>query len=221
MRDFPGIILVATIWAYWFGVGIMIARVRREARNLAGLVPEQRDQRFMIWLAWLPLVVAWIVIPYLALAHPRGRWAVWVFERPEHGYEALRWVAALCAVASLLATSVCWSRMGRHWRMDVSSASKSELITDGPFAYVRHPIYSLARLLMVSSVVILPTWPMLGLAVLHFVLTQLKARQEEEHLSRVHGAASRAYAARTGRFLPRPLPHRSPRARPAQPGDEP
>ena len=33
---------MATIWAYWFGVGMMIARVRRETRTLAGLVPEQR-----------------------------------------------------------------------------------------------------------------------------------------------------------------------------------
>jgi len=221
MRDFPGIILVATIWAYWLGVGIMIARVRRETRNLAGLVPEQRDQRLTIWLAWVPLVLAWIVIPYLALAHPRGRWSVWMFERPELGYEALRWAAALCAVASLLATSTCWSRMGRHWRMDVSSASKGKLITDGPFAYARHPIYSLARLLMVCSVVVVPTWPMLGLALLHFALTQLKARQEEEHLSRVHGAAYDAYAARTGRFLPRPSPPRSSRPREARPGEEP
>ena len=57
MRDFPGILLVATIWAYWFGVGAMIARVRRETHTLAGLVPEQRQERWL-WLLWVPLVAA-------------------------------------------------------------------------------------------------------------------------------------------------------------------
>lgn len=203
MRDFPGIILVATIWAYWFGVAMMIARVRRETRTLAGLVPEQRQERLM-WLIWVPLVAAWIVVPYLALEHTHGHWAVPRFARSDTAYGTLRWVAALCALASLLLTSVCWSRMGRHWRMAVSIARKGELITDGPFRYVRHPIYVLSRLLMACSVVVVPTWPMLALAVVHFGLTELKARHEERHLSNVHGAAYRDYVAGTGRFLPQP-----------------
>jgi protein-S-isoprenylcysteine O-methyltransferase Ste14 len=210
MRDFPGIILVATIWAYWFGVAMMIARVRRETQTLAGLVPEERQERLM-WLIWVPLVVAWIVIPYLPLEHTRGHWALPLFARSNAAYGTLRWVAALCALLSLLLTSVCWSRMGRHWRMDVSIARKGELITDGPFRYVRHPIYVLSRSLMGCSVVVVPTWPMLALAVVHLGLTELKARHEEQHLSSVHGAAYRDYVARTGRFLPRlrPAQHRS------------
>jgi protein-S-isoprenylcysteine O-methyltransferase Ste14 len=210
MKDFPGVILVATVWAYWFGIGMMIVRVRRETRTLAGLVPEQRPERLM-WLFWVPLVVAWIVIPYLAVVHVRAPWAVAAFWRSDPGYAGLRWGAALCAVLSLLLTSVCWSRMGRHWRMDVTTASKGELITDGPFRYVRHPIYALSRSLMACSVVVVPTWPMLALAVVHFGLTELKARHEERHLSGVHGTAYRDYVARTGRFLPRlrPALHRS------------
>jgi protein-S-isoprenylcysteine O-methyltransferase Ste14 len=203
LRDFPGIILVATIWAYWFGVGMMIARVRRETRTLAGLIPEQRQERLM-WLIWVPFVVAWIVIPYLALVHARAPWAIEVFWRSDPGYASLRWVAALCAVGSLLLTSRCWSRMGGQWRMDVGIARQGELITDGPFRYVRHPIYALSRLLMACSLVVVPTWPMLALALVHFGLTELKARHEELHLSSVHGAAYRDYVARTGRFLPRP-----------------
>jgi protein-S-isoprenylcysteine O-methyltransferase Ste14 len=64
---------------------------------------------------------------------------------------------------------------------------------------------------MGCSVVVVPTWPMLALAVVHLGLTELKARHEEQHLSSVHGAAYRDYVARTGRFLPRlrPAQHRS------------
>ena len=200
MRDFPGILLVATIWAYWFGVGVMIAHARHDTKRLAGLVPELRAEQYL-WLLWVPLVAAWIVLPYLALTHTTGPWAVPAFTHQNTGYALLRWLGALGAIASLLLTSLCWARMGRHWRMDVGR-QKGELITDGPFRYLRHPIYALSRLLMLCSVAIVPTWPMLGLGVVLFVLTEVKARYEERHLSALHGEAYRDYLARTGRFLP-------------------
>ena len=210
MRDFPGIVLVATIWAYWLGIGIMITRVRKGTHTLAGLVPEQRLERYL-WLVWVPLVVAWIVLPYLAFMHPAFASA---FVRQSEGYALLRWLAAGGALACLLLTSLCWSRMGRNWRLDVSTKSHAELITDGPFAYVRHPIYALQRLHMLCSVVVVPTWQMTGLAVVHFCLTQVKARNEERHLLAVHGSAYRDYVARTGMFFPRRGRHPPPQGTP-------
>ena len=64
--DLPAVILVATIWSYWFGIGVMIVRARRKTRDLKGLVPEQEFERAM-WVIWIPLVIAWIVLPWLAL----------------------------------------------------------------------------------------------------------------------------------------------------------
>ena len=211
MRDLSGTLLVATIWAYWFGVGIMIGRTRRDTHRLGGLLPEQRPEQ-LLWLLWVPLVAAWNVVPYLALTHGQGPWALSAFARQE-SYELVRWLAVLCALASLLATSLCWARMGRHWRMDVGT-EKGELITDGPFRHVRHPIYALQRLLMFASLAIVPTWPMFALVAVHFVLTQVKARYEERQLTAVHGSAYRDYAERTGRFVPawRIWKHRTPAA---------
>ena len=205
MKDLPGVILVATIWAYWFGVGIMIVRVRRQTHTLAGLVPEHRLEQYL-WLLWVPLVAAWIVVPYLALVNRAAPWTVPSFARASSGYSVVRWLAAAVGVCALLLTSVCWSRMGRNWRMAVSKAKKGELITDGPFRFVRHPIYALSRLLMACSALVLPNWPMLALLLVHFVLTQVKARTEEEHLLLSHGDAYRDYRAHTGGFLPRLRP---------------
>jgi protein-S-isoprenylcysteine O-methyltransferase Ste14 len=202
MKDLAGVLLTATVWSYWFGVGLMILRARRETHRLAGLVPEQPVEKLM-WILWLPLVALWILLPYLALLRHQGLvGAVPAFARGD-GYAVLRWVAAAGAVACLLLTSVCWSRMGRHWRMDVSLHGEMPLITDGPFRYVRHPIYTLSMLLMICSVVVMPTVPMLVIAIVHLVLMQLKARHEERHLLRLHGEAYRNYLARTGRFFPK------------------
>jgi protein-S-isoprenylcysteine O-methyltransferase Ste14 len=126
-----------------------------------------------------------------------------VFVHQSAGYVALRWIAAVCALICLLLTSVCWSRMGTHWRMAVSVKGEEELITDGPFRHVRHPIYALSMLLMICSAIVVPTVPMLVVAIVHLVLMQLKARNEENHLLAVHGDLYRRYLARTGRFLPK------------------
>jgi len=202
MKDLPGVLLTATVWTYWFGVGLMILRARRETHRLAGLVPEEALER-LLWLVWMPLVGLWIVLPYLALGRDQGLvGSVPAFTRG-HAYAALRWIAAICAVVCLLLTSVCWSRMGRHWRMDVSLKGEEALITDGPFRYVRHPIYALSMLLMVCSAVVVPTVPMLLIAAVHLALMQIKALHEEKHLLGVYGEVYRRYVARSGRFFPR------------------
>ena len=202
MRDLPGVLLTATIWAYWLGVGMMIVGAHRKTHRLAGLVPEQRLERFM-WIVWVPLVAAWVSLPFLALVRTHALLAMPVFVHQSAAYAWLRWIAAVCAVICLLLTSVCWSRMGTHWRMDISLKGEEELITDGPFRHVRHPIYALSMLLMICSAVVVPALPMLVVAIAHLVLNYFKARNEENHLLTVHGDLYRRYLARTGRFFPK------------------
>jgi protein-S-isoprenylcysteine O-methyltransferase Ste14 len=201
MKDVPLVVLIATIWAYWLGVAIMINRVRHRNRKLVGLVPEQRVER-LLWLIWVPLVAAWMFLPYAALSRADAPWALPAFAREGGGYGSVRWAAAAVAVFCLLGTVKCWLRMGDDWRMDVG-ARKTDLITDGLFARIRHPIYAFSMLLMICSALIVPTLPMIAIAAVHLALMNIKARNEEEHLTAVHGDRYRRYVARTGRFFPR------------------
>ncbi len=202
MRDIPGTLLAATIWTYWIGVGVMIARVNRRSRRLGGLVPEQRLERYL-WLLIVPVVAAWIVLPYLALV----RRSVWLhtpaFALTQPEYSILRWVAAACAVLCLILTAWCWARMDLNWSMAVSDQHRGELIADGLFARVRHPIYALSVMLMICSAIVVATPLMVAVAMLHIVLMDVKARNEERHMLRVHGDAYARYLRRTGRFVPR------------------
>jgi protein-S-isoprenylcysteine O-methyltransferase Ste14 len=93
--------------------------------------------------------------------------------------------------------------MGDSWRIGVDETAATELVTDGPFAVVRNPIFaamlptSAGLVLMVPSAVALA-----GLAAL-LVALELQVRiVEEPYLARVHGAGYAAYARRVGRFLP-------------------
>jgi protein-S-isoprenylcysteine O-methyltransferase Ste14 len=81
----------------------------------------------------------------------------------------------------------------------------SRLCTRGPFRFVRHPMYAAWISLIVPGVVlILNRWVgVLWLAALHPLWHGL-VRREEHTMEGLFGEAYRRYAARTGRFLPRP-----------------
>jgi protein-S-isoprenylcysteine O-methyltransferase Ste14 len=202
VRDLPTVLLTATIWTYWFCAGVMIRRVRRKTRKSAGVVPEQGLERLM-WIIWVPLIVAWIVLPYLAISRTAPLLAVPEFARAEPALVAVRWGAAICAIFCLALTIECWLRMGKSWRIAVMPRDRTELVTDGLYGFIRHPIYALSILLMLCSAVVVATLPMLAVAVLHIALMLIKARNEERFLLQSHGDAYAAYCRKTGRFFPR------------------
>ena len=200
MPDIPLLVVALTISAYWLRVGAMVVRARRRQHRDVGLIPERAGERVM-WLVFVPLVLAWCALPWLALTRTQGWLAVPAFARNEGVYAALRWLFALVAVGCLAFTIDCWRRMGRNWRMDISERNTA-LVTEGLFARIRHPIYAFSIAMMLATAIVLPTPAMLAIAGVHIVLMNVKARSEEAHLARMHGEAYARYVARTGRFLP-------------------
>ena len=116
-------------------------------------------------------------------------------------------VGALCAVAGgqLLALAGAL-RLGRELRPHPQPSGGAVLRTDGPYARVRHPIYT-GLWLGAAGVAVLRTRPepLLAVGILAGIL-QGKARYEERLLRARFGAAYETYAARVPRFAPRLWP---------------
>lgn len=201
MHDVPLLIVALTISAYWARVGAMVIRARHRQHQDVGVIPERAAERAM-WLVLVPVVVAWCALPWLALGRDHGLLAVPAFARDGVAAAIVRFAAAAAAVACLALTVRCWRRMGRDWRMDISDRNTS-LITDGLFARIRHPIYAFGIAMMIATAVVLPSLPMVAVALVHMALMNIKARNEEAHLIGMHGAAYARYVERTGRFMPR------------------
>jgi protein-S-isoprenylcysteine O-methyltransferase Ste14 len=202
MNDLPAVIVAVTISAYWFGVGVMIVRVKRHSRAIPILSPKQPLERVM-GAIFVPVVALWVLLPWLAQAGTRPLLAIPALAEQVPVYGACRWLAAIVAVLCLIATARCWARMGKDWRMAVAVDEKTNLITDGPFSRIRHPIYAFQILLMICTLVVVPTVPMLAVAVAHIALMNVKARNEERHLLQTQPVDYSRYVQRTGRFFPR------------------
>jgi protein-S-isoprenylcysteine O-methyltransferase Ste14 len=105
--------------------------------------------------------------------------------------------------AGVAATLGAQLSMGRSWRMGVEHDARTELVVHGPFRLVRNPIYTAMLLAMGGITALSPSPAALVAYALMFIGLELQVRAvEEPYLLRVHGDTYRAYAARTGRFLP-------------------
>lgn len=78
---------------------------------------------------------------------------------------------------------------------------RNQLITSGPFAVVRHPLYTAVALLVLPWIgFLLDTWLGVVIGLVVYVASRVFSPREEERLSRAFGPAWEAY--RAGVMLP-------------------
>ena len=103
-------------------------------------------------------------------------------------------------------TTAVWARieLGRNWGTPMSQQEDPELVTGGPYAYVRHPIYSGIILGMIGSAIghsVAWTLPLVLFGA-YFIYS---ARREEEFMCRQFPDSYPAYMQRTNMLVPNVL----------------
>jgi protein-S-isoprenylcysteine O-methyltransferase Ste14 len=114
---------------------------------------------------------------------------------------------ALVLTLPALAFGVWILRHNRIGNFNIRPELKSgaQLITDGPYALVRHPMYVAVLWLGLCAVVLYASSAALLLWGLLYLVLDRKAALEESYL-RIHFSDYEAYANKVWRFLPRRLP---------------
>jgi protein-S-isoprenylcysteine O-methyltransferase Ste14 len=175
------------------------------------------------WLAWL-LYWFWSARGVKAAAREDGWAAMLAYRAPvvlgfalllglgRHGGGLYRlWPAAaawLPALGWLLTLAglvlACWARyvLGRNWSATVQLKQDHELVTDGPYRRIRHPIYTGILLGVLGSG--LAIGDLRGLLALLLVGGGfwLKLRHEEAWMRERFGAAYEAYMRRSWALVP-------------------
>ena len=116
----------------------------------------------------------------------------------------LRWTGDGSALLGF--TMLQWAQhtMGRNWSDTPRMMKEQALVTDGPYHWVRHPIYTAFVMILGASLLISANW-LIGLAWLGMVALEVlsRVRFEEALMLEYFGAAYSEYMKHTGRFLPK------------------
>lgn len=164
-----------------------------------GVKKARRDRAWRREVTWR-LVAATLVV--LALQFPPLRQALrhpWATGAGASGLRRSVGVA-LCAGGVGLAI---WARacLGRNWGMPMSRKEDPELITSGPYAWVRHPIYTGMLLALLGSAVDWGAfWSLAFVGALVYFL--VSARTEEKLLAAQFPEQYPAYRQRTWMLVP-------------------
>lgn len=176
---------------YWGGVVVNAVRIRRRTGKTPSVEPRGAID-WILWAAWLTLIVLWAGSPWFA--GPEDRF----FDFP-----ATRIAGIAVACVAVAETWRCYRILGNAWAISVNESRTTELVRSGSYGVVRHPIYSLQWLLLFGVFLAHPTAPVLAALVLLTLAMQWKARIEERKLGELFGEAYEEYSRETGRFVPR------------------
>lgn len=186
-------LLFIAIYAAFFGVRI---RYRLES---ARRKPEQRHQaEGMATKILIIAIFGYIVsIVLYMLAVPWTSWSQ--IAMPSW----LRWLGVIGATSSVPLVAWTHRTLGRQYSAELAIQKKHVLVTTGPYARTRHPMYTALNMFSFSMALTTSNLLVLLFAALVIVPFPWIARKEEKMLLETFGEDYREYMERTGRFFPR------------------
>lgn len=116
------------------------------------------------------------------------------------------WVVSLGAAATVAGVALAiWARwhLGKNWSAEVTIRKEHALIRSGPYARIRHPIYTGLLLALAGTALTIGEYRGLVALGIFLIGWMRKATKEERFLTQEFGAAFEEHKKVTGFFLPR------------------
>jgi protein-S-isoprenylcysteine O-methyltransferase Ste14 len=113
------------------------------------------------------------------------------------------WLGLFFAIAALVMFRLTHRALGRNWSVSLDVREGHQLVTDGIYRKVRHPMYSAFWLWAVAQALLLPNWVagfsgIVGFGILFFG----RVAREERMMLDTFGDRYREYMVRTYRVVP-------------------
>ena len=169
---------------------------RRRAERQGGAMRTTEGQRLVVLLRLLGLLVLAPVVGYLI--HPS--WVSWARLGLSEG---IRWLAAAVALGLLPIFYWIFSSIGNNISPTQATRQDHQLVTHGPYRWVRHPLYSFGFVLVLALTLLTDLWWLAVAMLPPLAILLWRTPIEEARLVETFGDAYRAYMRQTGRFWPR------------------
>jgi protein-S-isoprenylcysteine O-methyltransferase Ste14 len=179
------------------GMGISSHFRLKADRDTGEKIPRQVDGTFFMTIIRFGGLILWLS-PFVYLINPG--WMAWSkIGLPEW----VRWLGVMLGVAVVLGIYWLFSSIGSGITPTSATRKEHELVTTGPYRWVRHPLYTIGSSMFIAFGMIADNWFVMLLGILAFFAMASRTPKEEANLIEKFGDEYREYMKHTGRYLPK------------------
>lgn len=191
------VLRVLAILIFLVGAGIS-SHFRRKADRETGEKVSLKEEGWPITIALRVIgITLWLCV-FTWMINPSWLAGLQV-ELPDWA----RWLGVFLGLVSLCLAYWIFRSLGTNVTPTVSTRSSAQLVTRGPYRWVRHPLYVMGLISYLGFALLAENWFIALLSVLVFLILSIRTPKEEAKLVEKFGDDYRVYMQRTGRFVPR------------------
>ena len=188
----------------WFFVGIFLTTLfisgyfRRKARKSGEAIPRAREGKLTLLLRLIFAVPFYLsFIAYMV----NPSWLHWSsLSLPAWP----RWLGVALGLGTLPVLYWVVSSLGKNISETVLTKEDHQLVKQGPYRWVRHPLYSVATIMFVSLGLVADNWFIIAMAIAIIIgMALVLIPKEEARLIEKFGAEYYEYKKRSGMLAPR------------------
>jgi len=190
-------ILLVVLYAMFFGVRVYYRFVKPKRAETETGIEETKafgKAEAVISIAILGYFGS-IILYMLNLS-----WFVWA-QIPAYP-EFVRWVGVLLVLPNIPLLAWIHHTLDRQYSPCLQIKESHSLITDGPYARVRHPMYTVFIAFSFGMSLLTANFLIIGFAILLVIPFPFVALKEEQMMLETFGDEYQEYMERTGRFIP-------------------
>jgi len=188
-------ILAAVI--FFSGMGVSVYFRRKADRETGEKLSRKADGSVMLNVIRIGGLMLWFS-PLIYLINPA--WMTW--SKLNLPY-LVRWVGAGTGIICLGLTYWLFASIGSGITPVSATRREHQLVTNGIYRWVRHPLYSVGSSSFFSFGLMADNWFIILLSIFAFAAMAVRTPKEEANLVEKFGDEYREYMSRTGRFLPK------------------
>jgi protein-S-isoprenylcysteine O-methyltransferase Ste14 len=190
------LVLLAALFAMRF---YFMIKVRRSGGRLT---PDQKAVEreggrgvFIVRVVGFFALITFLVMYFLG--------AAWIdaFSFPLPGW--LRWAGFGLGILSVVFWTWTQIHLDTQWSAQLQLRKEHHLVTSGPYARIRHPLYSAMFGWAAALGLLTANWIFVAMAALSIAGTAARVPKEERMMLEAFGDEYKAYMQRTGRFFPK------------------
>jgi protein-S-isoprenylcysteine O-methyltransferase Ste14 len=178
-------------------VGISSYFRRKADRESGEKISRKVDGTAMMTVIRIGGLILWLS-PLVYLLNP-----VWMAWSKIGLPEWVRWLGVGIGIACTIL--IYWLFSSIRSGITPTSATRKEhqLVTDGPYRWVRHPLYTVGASMFISFGLMADIWFIIAMGIFTFIIMAIRTPQEEANLIEKFGDEYREYMKQTGRFFPK------------------